>query len=174
MPCSIASWIGGARIPQAVVTKVEVTGNPLLGIRADRPNISTSGQSQVSVQHAVAAAIITGKAGVEQFTDACVNDPAVAALRSKVEVVRDENFATVAAAVEITTADGKAVHKLSQAAARGSDLNPMTDRDLEQKLRAAAAGWNPHHDIEPLIDAIWQLDESADVSKLANLTVPRG
>ena len=159
--------------PQAVVTKVEVTGNPLLGIRADRPNISTSGQSQVSVQHAVAAAIITGRAGVEQFTDACVNDPAVAALRSKVEVVRDENFATVAAAVKITTADGKA-YKLSQAAARGSDLNPMTDRDLEQKLRAAAAGWNPHHDIEPLIDAIWQLDESADVSKLANLTVPRG
>ena len=159
--------------PQAMVTKVEVTGNPLLGIRADRPNISTSGQSQVSVQHAVAAAIITGKAGVEQFTDACVNDPAVAALRKKVEVVRDENFATVAAAVKITTADGKA-YKLSQAAARGSDLNPMTDQDLEQKLRAAAAGWNPHHGIEPLIDAIWQLDESADVSKLTNLTVPRG
>jgi len=75
---------------KAVVTKVVVTGNPLLGIRTDRPNISTSGQSQVSVQHAVAAALITGKAGVEQFTDACVNDPAVVALRGKVEVVRDK------------------------------------------------------------------------------------
>jgi len=40
------------------VTKVVVTGNPLLGLRADRPHISTSGQSQVSVQHAVAAAIV--------------------------------------------------------------------------------------------------------------------
>src|SRR6516164_7354189 len=53
--------------PNAIVEKVTVTGNPLLAARTDRPKISTSGQSQVSVQHAVAAALVTGKAGVEQF-----------------------------------------------------------------------------------------------------------
>ncbi len=158
--------------PEAVVAKVKVTGNPLLAVRTDRPKISTSGQSQVSVQHAVAAALVTGKAGVEQFTDACVNDPRVQALRSKVEIVRDESFATIAAAVEIATADGK-LHELSQPAARGSDLNPMSDDDLEEKLRTAAAGWNPRHDIAPLIDAIWHLDDSEDISQLAALTVPR-
>jgi 2-methylcitrate dehydratase PrpD len=158
--------------PNAVVTKVEVTGNPLLGIRTDRAHISTSAQSQVSVQHAVAAAIVTGQAGVEQFTDACVNDPGVAALRGKVAVKRDESFATIAAAVKITTADGN-TYDLSQAAARGSDLNPMTDRDLEEKLRTAAAGWNPRHDIEPLIDAIWQLDKADDIAKMTALSVPR-
>ena len=159
--------------PAAVVERVEVIGNPLLGLRADRPKISTSAQSQVSVQHAVAAALVTGKAGVEQFAAACVNDPAVAALRGKVEVTRDESFATIAAAVDIVTADGK-LHKLSQTAARGSDVNPMSDKDLEEKLRTAAAGWNPRHDIAPLLDAIWQLDRSEDVAKLAALTVPRG
>jgi 2-methylcitrate dehydratase PrpD len=158
--------------PGAVVSKVVVTGNPLLGIRTDRPHISNSAQSQVSVQHGVAAAIVTGKAGVEQFGDACVNDPVVAALRGKVEVVRDASFATVASAVEITTADGK-VHKLSQPAARGSDDNPMSDRDLETKLRDAAASWNPRHEVAPLIDAIWQLDRNDDVAALAQLTVPR-
>src|SRR5262249_34600677 len=61
----------------SVVDKVTVIGNPLLAARTDRPNISTSGQSQVSVQHAVAAALVTGKAGVEQFGEACVNDPRV-------------------------------------------------------------------------------------------------
>jgi 2-methylcitrate dehydratase PrpD len=69
--------------PGAEVTKVVVTGNPLLGIRTNRPNISTSAQSQVSVQHALAAALVTGKAGVEQFSDACVNDPRVVALRAR-------------------------------------------------------------------------------------------
>ena len=117
----------------------------------------------MSVQHAVAAALVTGKAGVDQFTDACVRDPEVTALRSKVEVLRDESFSTIAAAVEITTADGK-VHKLSQTAARGSDVNPLADADLEAKLRTAAAGWDPRHDVTPLIDAIWALDQSADVS----------
>jgi 2-methylcitrate dehydratase PrpD len=156
---------------KAKVTKVEVTGNPLLGLRADRPHISTSGQSQVSVQHAIAAAIVTGRAGVEQFSEACVNDPPVAALRAKVEVKRDASVATTAAAVKIATADGK-VYELSQRAARGSDTNPMSDRDLEDKLRAAADGWFPRHDIVDLIDAIWRVDESADVSRLAALTVP--
>jgi len=111
--------------PDAIVEQVTVTGNPLLAARTDRPNISTSGQSQVSVQHAVAAALVTGKAGVEQFSDSCVNDRRVAALRGKVAVQRDESFATTAAAVEIVTADGKQ-HKLHQRAARGSDENPMT------------------------------------------------
>jgi 2-methylcitrate dehydratase PrpD len=158
--------------PEAAVEKVTVFGNPLLAARTDRPNISTSGQSQVSVQHAVAAALVTGKAGVAQFAQACVNDPKVAALRGKVEVVRDESFPTVAAAVEIFTADGK-THKLSQRAARGSDANPMTDKDLEDKLRDAAVAAIPRNDIAPLIDAIWTLDESDDISRLAALTVPR-
>lgn len=158
--------------PGAAAEKVVVTGNPLLAARADRPNISTGREAQVSVQHAVAAALLTGKAGLDQFTDSCVCDAQVQALRDKIAVARDARFSTIAAAVEITTADG-AVHKLVQEAARGSDANPMTDEDLEEKLRAAAAGWNPRHDIAPLIEAIWRLGESDDVSQLAALTVPR-
>jgi 2-methylcitrate dehydratase PrpD len=159
--------------PAAIVTKVVVTGNPLLAARTDRPHISTGRESQVSTQHAVAAALITGKAGVDQFTDACVNDPAVLALRGKIEVVRDESFATIAAAVALTTADGRTC-QLSQRAARGSDTNPMSDQDLEEKLGSAAANAIPRNDILPLIGAIWELDTSEDISSLAALTVPRG
>jgi 2-methylcitrate dehydratase PrpD len=157
--------------PRAVVEKIVVRGNPLLQLRTDRPDVSTGRESQVSVQHAVAAALVTGKAGVDQFTDACVNDPAVQVLRRKVTVAVDPTISTVAAAVDIT-ANGR-TYSLSQAAARGSDRNPMSDRDLEDKLRTSAAGWDPHHDIAPLIDAVWTLEASADVSKLASLAVPR-
>jgi 2-methylcitrate dehydratase PrpD len=160
------------RRPTADIARVVIRGNPLLALRTDRPDVFTGRESQVSVQHAVAAALVTGTAGLAEFTDACVRDPKVLALRSKVEVERDDAFSTIAAAVEITTADGT-VHRLSQAAARGSDVNPMNDTDLEQKLRTAAAGWNPRYDATPLIDAIWALDTSADVSGLASLAVPR-
>ena len=158
--------------PKADVTRVIVRGNPLLSDRTDRPDISTGRESQVSVQHAVAAALVTGKAGLDQFTDACVRDPKVLALRNKVEVLRDSAFSTIAATVEITTADGT-THRLSQPAARGSDVNPMSDSDLEAKLRTTAAGWDPRYDVAPLVDAIWALDKSADVSRLASLAVPR-
>jgi 2-methylcitrate dehydratase PrpD len=156
--------------PRADVTRVVVRGNPLLSVRADRPDVSTGREAQVSVQHAVAAALVTGRAGLDQFTDACVRDPEVLKMRSKVEVVRDERFSTVAAAVEITTADGQTFRR-EQQAARGSDANPLTDADLEAKLRTAASGWDPHYDAAPLIDAIWTIERTADVSKLISLAV---
>jgi 2-methylcitrate dehydratase PrpD len=158
--------------PDVEVARVVVRGNPLLSIRTDRPNISTGREAQVSVQHAVAAALVTGKAGLDQFTDACVQDPQVLALRNKIEVLRDERFSTVAAAVEITTADGE-TFKLEQKAARGSGDNPLSDSDLEAKLRTAARGWKPGYDAAPLIEAIWNIEASADVSTLVSLTVPK-
>ena len=48
----------------------------------------------------------------------------------------------------------------------------MSDSDIEAKLRSAATGWDPHYDVAPLVDAIWALDNSADVSRLASLAVP--
>jgi len=158
--------------PSIEVARVVVRGNPLLADRTDRPNVSSGRLSQVSVQHAVAAALLRGRAGLDEFSDLCVNDPAVVAQRGKVEVVRDASFATIAAAVEITGNDGK-VHRLSTKAARGSDVNPMSDRDLEQKLRNLAAGWNAKYDAQPLIDAIWSLDKNPDVASLCLLTVPQ-
>ena len=83
---------------------------------------------------------------------------------------RDESFPTVGAAVEITSADGK-LHKRAQRAARGSDENPMTDSDLEAKLRDAAARAIPRNDVAALIEAIWTVDDCADIASLAALTV---
>jgi 2-methylcitrate dehydratase PrpD len=157
--------------PADTVERVVVRGNPLLSQRTDRPDISTGNESQVSVQHAVAAALVRGQAGLDQFTDDCARDPAVVAMRRKVEVVRDPEIATTAADVELTTADGTK-HRLSTPAARGSAENPMTDREIEDKLRTIAAAWHPGHDVEPLIEAVWTLERSEDVSRLLALTVP--
>jgi 2-methylcitrate dehydratase PrpD len=158
--------------PTEVVARMVVRGNPLLAARTDRPEISTGRESQVSVQHAVAAALVQGEAGLAQFTDACARDPAVIAMRGKVEVVRDPSISTIAAEVELWIADGTK-HTLSTPAARGSSANPMSDRDIETKLRAIAADWCPGHDVAPLIDAVWNLERSDDVSKLLATTVPK-
>jgi 2-methylcitrate dehydratase PrpD len=157
--------------PGIAVARVVLRGNPLLSARTDRPDISTGAESQVSVQHAIAAALVLGQAGLDQFTDACARDPAVIEMRRKVEVIRDGAIATSAAEVELWTADG-AKHALSTPAARGSPSNPMSDQDIADKLRTIAEGWRPGHDVEPLIDAVWALEDSDDVSRLLALTVP--
>jgi 2-methylcitrate dehydratase PrpD len=157
--------------PSEAVERVVVRGHPLLALRADRPEVATGREAQVSVQHAVAAALVQGRACLDQFSDACVNDPAVLGMRRKVEVVRDESIEPVAAAVEITTKDGKR-HDVAVKAARGSASNPMSDRDLEEKFRACADGWRPGCDATPLIDALWALDRSDDVATVLALTIP--
>lgn len=157
--------------PAATVERVVLRGNPLMSDRTDRPDISTGREAQVSVQHAIAAALVSGQAGLAQFSDECARDPAVTAMRRRIAVVRDPAIAITAAEVELATADG-ATHRLSTSAPRGSAANPMSDRDLEDKLRVAAEGWRPGYEATPLIDAIWALDRSADASRLLALTVP--
>jgi 2-methylcitrate dehydratase PrpD len=158
--------------PEAAVERIVVRGNPLLLQRTDRPEVATGREAQVSLQHAVAAALVLGKAGLDQFTDACVNDPAVKAIRRRVEVAADPAISTIAVEVEFWTPDGR-THSVSTQAARGSTANPLKDAEIEQKLVDEARSWRPQHDIRPLIDAVWRLEKSDDVSKLAAVTVPR-
>jgi 2-methylcitrate dehydratase PrpD len=157
--------------PREAVERVVLRGNPLLGERTDRPDIASGREAQVSAQHAVAAALLFGEAGLAQFTDGCARDPAVIELRRRISVVRDPALAVTSADVELRTSDGKS-YRLASAAARGSPQRPMSDGDLEDKLRAAAEGWRPRYDPAPLIAAIWTLDRAADASRLLALTVP--
>jgi 2-methylcitrate dehydratase PrpD len=158
--------------PGAKVERIVVRGHPLLADRTDRPDITTGREAQVSVQHAVAAALVIGSAGVDQFTDACARDPAVIKIRKKVEVVRDASIATIAAEVNLYTSDGKK-HPLATKAARGSSSNPMSDKDVEAKLRSAAAGRIGEKETQLLIEGVWALETSGDVAGLVALAVPR-
>lgn len=157
--------------PDVAIERIAVRGNPLLLQRTDRADIATGREAQVSLQHCVAAALVLGKAGLDQLTDACVGDPAIKALRAKFECSSDDRISTIAAEMDIWTVDG-GKHALSTQAARGSSSNPLKDAEIEAKLRDEAKRWEPDHDIQPLIDAVWALDRSEDVSSLLTLAVP--
>jgi len=158
--------------PGMTVERVVLRGHPLLSDRTDRPEIATGREAQVSVQHAVAAALVFGSAGVDQFTDACARDPRVITIREKVEVVRDPSIATIAAEVDLWTSDGQK-HALATKAARGSSTNPLSDKDVEAKLRTAASGRIAGRETRLLIEGVWTLEKSSDVAALVALAVPR-
>ncbi|MBN9268485.1 MAG: MmgE/PrpD family protein, partial [Hyphomicrobium sp.] len=134
-------------------------------------HVTSGREAQVSVQHSVAAALLFGEAGLAQYTDTCVRDPAVVALRAKVQVEQDAGIAVEAAALRIEMKDG-AVHALTVPAARGSLDRPLSDSEIEEKLHKLAAVWCPTHDVQPLIDAVWALDRTADAAAVPRLTVP--
>ena len=153
------------------IERIVVRGHPLLAARADRPNVTTGREAQVSVQHSVAVALLFGEASLAQYTDACVRDPAVLALRAKVHVERDEAIDVAAAALHMVTKDG-ASRIINVPAACGSLARPLTDREIEDKLRALAASWCAAHNVQPLIDAVWTLDRVDDASLPIRLAAP--
>ena len=58
---------------------------------------------------------------------------------------------------------------LSIDAAKGSPTNPLTDTELEDKLRMLAARVGFSRPVQPLIDAIWSLDSAADAGAVSRL-----
>jgi len=154
------------------VTRIErimVKGHPLLRERADRPNVTTGTEAQVSLQHTVAVAFLYGAAGVKEYSDACVNDPAVLSLRSKVAAEDDASIPADAAVVSLRTTSGDLL-SAHIAHARGSVARPLSDAELEAKLRELAGYGAPGVDAERLIEVVWALDKTNNVAEVMKLS----
>ncbi len=125
-------------IPAATaVTAVEVAGDALLLARGDR-RVETARDARVSIHHCAALGLLRGSAGVTDFEQPAVDDPALAALRAKVRARRDDSLARGAARVTVTLADGQVLERLVTEPV-GSAGRPLSDAALAAKYRANAA-----------------------------------
>ena len=152
--------------------RVIIKVNPLAVERADRKAPRDGQEAKLSLQHGAAVALVHGRAGVAQFADACVAEPAVAALRNRIEIEQDAAVARDEAFVTLRMKDSM-IHISHVQHALGSVGRPMSDADLEAKFRDLAALGAPGVDAARLIDAVWSLDAAAEASTLARLAVPR-
>ncbi|MEZ5850724.1 MAG: MmgE/PrpD family protein [Hyphomicrobiaceae bacterium] len=146
----------------ATVARITVRGNSLLKARADR-QVSTGREAQVCLSHSVAVALALGRAGVTEYTDALVNDPAIRALGDKVAMQVDDSVPVEAAGVAIALSDGRSLEAYVPHA-RGSLGRPLTDAEIEEKLRTLASLNAPAIDTERLVATVWSLDDLADAS----------
>jgi 2-methylcitrate dehydratase PrpD len=149
----------------ARVARVELTGHPLLRQRTDRPKARTGRESQVSAQHAIATCLLHGRAGLAEFSDAAVADPRAHALDTRLHFQDDDTYPVDAVAVRIALDDGRAfTHRIG--AARGSAARPLSDDDLERKLRELCAYGNTGCDAEAIIEGVWNLEAATDAGGL--------
>jgi 2-methylcitrate dehydratase PrpD len=160
--------------PVDAIASITLHGNPLLRHRADRPGVTTGCEAQISAQHAVAVTLLQGRAGLEQFTDTAVNDPAALALRRRVKLVDDPSRAVPSVRLVVERKDGTSEEVFIEHA-RGTDQRPLSDGELEEKLRMLAVSKAPDcTEVDPLIKAIWGLEKSPDVSQLLPHARPVG
>jgi 2-methylcitrate dehydratase PrpD len=135
------------------IASIALRVHPLVLELTGKKTPQTGLEGKFSVYHSCAAAIIYGRAGEEEYSDAVVRDPRVITLRDKVTAEADKSVHEDAAHLRVTLTNGKVIEK-HVAHAIGSLERPMSDADLEAKF---------HH----LVDPVTGKAQAAQLIKLA-------
>jgi 2-methylcitrate dehydratase PrpD len=146
------------------ILSITVLGSALLLARGDRP-VRNERDARVSIHHCAACALLLGAAGVPEFAEAVVFQPDIVALRQKVTASLDPSLPDGAARVSILMVSGETLSETVMAA-RGSLADPLSDLDIEAKLRDCARLGGTTWNTDTIIADVWRLDGLADVSGL--------
>jgi len=146
------------------IASITVQGSALLLARGDRP-VGNERDARVNIHHCAACALLLGKAGVAEFTEAVVFRPDIMRLRQKVRAALDTSMPDGGTRVTIQLTSGEMLSEILMAA-KGSLADPLSDLEIEAKLRQcsqlSATAWNP----DIIIEDVWHLDTIADVSSV--------
>jgi 2-methylcitrate dehydratase PrpD len=149
--------------PQAIA-EITVSGDQLLLDRGDR-NVSNERDARVSIHHCAAVSFLFGAAGVDQFSDEVVHNPAVVRLRALTTARLRADSPRGAATVSVVTTAGRVFERLVEHP-RGSSELPLSDREIEAKTRDLARYGGRQGLIDDVIAAVWTLDEMETLDPL--------
>ena len=152
------------------ITSVKVKVHPRVLELAGRMNPRDGLEAKFSIYHAVAVAIIEGKAGVKQFTNRAVQDESVVRLRSKVLPRSDPAIKPDQAEITVTLGDGRILHKYVEHSL-GTPEVPMSDDALEQKFIGLTDGILPYTQARRVLDLCWGAESLSDSGSLAKEAV---
>ena len=128
-------------------------------------------EGKFSVYHSAAVAILHGAAGEAEYSDQCVRDARVVALRGRVTAAVDSRLAEDQARITITLKNGGMLQRFVEHAV-GSLDRPMSDSDLERKFRGLTAPVLGDGAVEYLLQQCWTLGDLEDAAQIARATVP--
>jgi 2-methylcitrate dehydratase PrpD len=138
---------------------------------ADKRRPANSYAARFSLPYAVGAVLVWGKAGIEEFSEARIGDPAVLALCERTRYVVDDTLPfpqSFPGRLFMTLKDGRRLEARLDAS-RGSRENPMSDEDVYAKFEANAVRALPAAQARRLWDEGLRLDAATDLKAFAQL-----
>ena len=148
------------------IAKVAIRANPVAMALCWRRHPKDELEGQVSLYQWVAAALVRAKAGIPEGTDAAIADPAITALRDRIEVETDPTIPHDGAEMTVALTDGRRLER-SIRNCIGSRGRPMTDAELDAKFHLAAEGVLAPAKTEALLRAVRTVDGLSDAATLA-------
>ena len=153
------------------IERIDVRVHPLVLELTGKKTPQVGLEGKFSVYHSAAVAIIYGAAGEKEYSDTCVLEPAVIALRDRVDAVADDGVPEDGAELKVTLTNGKVLNKRVEHAI-GSLGRPMSNGELEAKFRGLTDGILPTAQIDTLIQTCWNITGLNNAAELARVAVP--
>jgi len=144
---------------------------PLVLDLCNQQNITKGLQGKFSVYHGAAVGLVRGKAGLQEYTDAAVNDPPVKRVRERAVAFGDPEITEDQARIEVEMADGRTLTRFVEASI-GNLVRPLSDRQLDAKFRDQAVPALPARQVDDVLAACWRLDTLDDVGAFVSSTIP--
>jgi 2-methylcitrate dehydratase PrpD len=152
--------------------RIDLKVNPLVLELTGKKTPHEGLEGKFSICHAVAVAMVEGKAGEKQFGDQAVQDPTIIALRDKVLPVVDTAIKPEQVDMSVILKDGPKLHKYIEHTT-GSREAPMTDADLETKFVGLVEGILAAEEIQELICLCWGVEKLSKAAAIAKSAIPR-
>ncbi len=139
----------------------------------NQQNITRGLQGKFSVYHGAAIGLVRGKAGIREYTDEAVNDPAIKRVRESA-TCRGRSVAHGRSGRNRSGTDDSG-EKLSRFVEKslGNIHRPLTNQQLEEKFRDQAVLALPAERVERIIELCWRIDQLADVNELVRTGMRR-
>jgi 2-methylcitrate dehydratase PrpD len=126
-------------------------------------------EGKFSVYHSVAIALIDGRAGEKQYSDAAVFNPITIALRDKITVEVYANLPKKSGEAIITLNDGRVLNKFIESAIGGLE-NPLSNEQLDTKFLDLTEGILPRDKNRFLLANCWRMSELPSAGNFARST----
>ena len=153
------------------IAAVRLRVAPLVLDLCNQTNITKGLQGKFSVYHGAAIGLVRGKAGIQEYTDETVNDPAIKRVREHATAVGDSSVTEDQAHIEVELANGEKLTRFVEKSL-GNIHRPLTDRELDDKFLDQAVLALPLEQAEKALRQCWQVDRLSDVKHLVDLAIP--
>jgi 2-methylcitrate dehydratase PrpD len=153
------------------IEKIRLRVHPLVPELTGKTDPRTSLEGKFSVTFACSIALMDGRAGESEFSDAAVMRTDVRDLMARIEVIPDADVPHTQAGATALTDDGATVETWVDHA-RGTPGNRLTDDELRDKFHGLADGVLGRDRADRLADAVFALHDGGDVEAMLALTTP--
>ena len=171
LACVLFGEAGLAQNREATVRVGDI--RPELATADWKKDLKVGLEGKFSIYHAAAIGLVRGRASLEEFEDAVLEDKALARIREITVPRRNPKLADDEVIVHVRLRGGRVITKHVEHAV-GNLERPMSDDEIADKFRDLARRVIAPAEAERLLDLCWRVETLGSLDELIACTAPQG